>query len=284
MTGILVKPQELRQAAEQLRASANKISGATSNVVRMFHFSEFGMMFSGNRSLAVFVRFMSRSGEISRFDDLVVKFANDLEQTANRFETADRSESSPGTKDGVNDSEDLQKLKNDYYKLERELDKLTKRYLDIDKKLKELNNSIGEGAIRELFYLINELKREMSAAKFVALMADIHHFIKDPIGFGIGKLIAKIADHAGSYFRAGRLIAYLVTGPGFFGVDVVAKALEGFILQGERNDLVKEIETKQKELLEINSQIQEYDPIWYSGKEKEPFAGGGAGGGEIGVE
>lgn len=285
MTDILVKPQELRQAAEQLRASAKKISGATGNVVRIFRFSEFGMMFSGNRSLAVFVRFMSRSGEISRFDDLVVKFANDLEQTANRFETADKNESSSNTKDGVKYSEDLQNLKDEYYKLEKELDALTNKYSEIDKKIKELNNSIGEGAIRELAHLLAELERDIGPGKFASLLADIHKFVEDPLGFGMDKLIGKIADYAGNFFGlGGRIIAYLVTGPGFFAVDVVGKALEGYILHDERDGLVKDIETKQKELLEINSQIQEYDPTWYSGKEKEPFVGGGAGGGTMGVK
>lgn len=90
MTDILVKPQELRQAAEQLRASAKKISGATGNVAIIFLSSAFKMLFSGNRSMAILMRFMSRSGEIASFDDSVVKFADVLEQAASRFEQADQ--------------------------------------------------------------------------------------------------------------------------------------------------------------------------------------------------
>lgn len=92
MTDILVKPQELRQAAEQLRTSAKKISGATDDVARIFLASAFKMMFSGNRSMAILMRFMSRSGEIARFDDLVLKFASNLDEVANAFEQADKKE------------------------------------------------------------------------------------------------------------------------------------------------------------------------------------------------
>lgn len=89
MTDILVRPQELRQTAQQLRASAKKISDATGSVGKVVLGSALSLVFSGNRASALMQRYRAKEGELAAFDDLVVKFANDLEQAANRFEQAD---------------------------------------------------------------------------------------------------------------------------------------------------------------------------------------------------
>lgn len=91
MTDILVKPQELRRAAQQLRASAKKIFGATDGVSKVVLGSALRLVFTGNRASALMKRYLSKAGELATFDDLVVKFANDLEQAANRFEQADKT-------------------------------------------------------------------------------------------------------------------------------------------------------------------------------------------------
>lgn len=91
MTDILVRPQELRQTAQQLRASAKKISDATGSVGKVVLGSALSLVFSGNRASALMQRYRAKEGELAAFDDLVVKFANDLEQAANRFEQADKT-------------------------------------------------------------------------------------------------------------------------------------------------------------------------------------------------
>lgn len=96
MTDILVRPQELRQTAQQLRASAKKISGATGDVGKIVLGSALRLVFTGNRASALMKRYLSKAGELAAFDDLVLKFANDLEQIANKFEQADKAGSTPG--------------------------------------------------------------------------------------------------------------------------------------------------------------------------------------------
>ncbi len=91
MTDILVKPQELRQTAEQLHASAKKISGATGSIGKIVLGSALRLVFTGNRASALMKRYLSKAGELAAFDDLVVKFASDLEQAANRFEQMDKT-------------------------------------------------------------------------------------------------------------------------------------------------------------------------------------------------
>lgn len=99
MTDILVRPQKLRQTAQQLRASAKKISGATGDVGKVVLGSALRLVFTGNRASALMKRYLSKAGELAAFDDLVMKFANDLEQAANRFEQADKQ--SVGARSGI---------------------------------------------------------------------------------------------------------------------------------------------------------------------------------------
>lgn len=91
MTDILVRPQELRQAVRQLHASAIKISGATEDVGKVVLGSALRLVFSGNRATVLTRRYLSKASELAAFDELVVKFANDLEQAANQFEQADKT-------------------------------------------------------------------------------------------------------------------------------------------------------------------------------------------------
>lgn len=91
MMDILVRPQELRQSAQQLRASAAKISNATSGVGNIVLGSALRLVFSGNRASALMKRYLSKASELASFDDLVMKFANDLEKAADIFEKMDKS-------------------------------------------------------------------------------------------------------------------------------------------------------------------------------------------------
>lgn len=90
MTDILVRPQELRQTAQQLRASAKKISGATGGVGKVVLGSALRLVFSGNRAQKLVKRYMSTASDLAQFDNLILYFANQLEDVANRFEQADR--------------------------------------------------------------------------------------------------------------------------------------------------------------------------------------------------
>jgi uncharacterized protein YukE len=95
MTDILVRPQELRQTAQQLRASANRIASAMnavdSNVQAMNR-----QFFSGNRAVLVQANYYKQRDGLLTAKNLVVRFANDLQIAADKFETVDRGQLQEG--------------------------------------------------------------------------------------------------------------------------------------------------------------------------------------------
>jgi uncharacterized protein YukE len=142
MTDILVRPQELRQTAQQLRASAKKISDATGSVGKVVLGSALSLVFSGNRASALMQRYRAKEGELAAFDDLVVKFANDLEQAANRFEQAD--------KQGFNSSDSARTLS------------------DVQERIKELKKEYAN-TLQEIYDLLNQaMEKDKSMIKGMA--------------------------------------------------------------------------------------------------------------------
>lgn len=95
MTAILVKPAELKQTAQQLRASAKKISAAMQNIDKVMA-SLKGTKFLGNRADLLQSHYAPKREALQRAKDIVAAFAADLDQAATSFEQADKG-SSPST-------------------------------------------------------------------------------------------------------------------------------------------------------------------------------------------
>jgi len=90
MVDILVRPQELRQVSEQLRASAQKVGAALQAIdddVRSLK----GDKFLGNRANTVQAHYAPKREALLRAKEVVAHFSEDLKYAANRFEQADRS-------------------------------------------------------------------------------------------------------------------------------------------------------------------------------------------------
>lgn len=93
MTEILVRTPELRQASEQLKASAKKIGialQAIDNDIRALK----GEKFLGNRASAVQAHYAPKRESLLKAQNIVAHFAEDLQAVAGRFENADRVGSS----------------------------------------------------------------------------------------------------------------------------------------------------------------------------------------------
>lgn len=93
MTDILVKPFELRQAAQQLRASAKQIQTAIDALSTVMQ-SVMAGRFEGQRAATLFGRYRSKRLTLLFTASLVSRFAQELEDVAARFEQADRGEGS----------------------------------------------------------------------------------------------------------------------------------------------------------------------------------------------
>lgn len=90
MTDILVKPRELRQTAEDIRTRAKKIEQATEAVSGVVLGAGFRLVLSGNRADKLFSRFRQTKGTLETFDDLVIRFVEELREIADRFALADQ--------------------------------------------------------------------------------------------------------------------------------------------------------------------------------------------------
>jgi len=94
MSNILVRPPELRQASEQLKASAKKIGialQAIDNDIRTLK----GEKFLGNRASAVQAHYAPKREALLKAQNIVAHFAEDLQAVAGRFEQADKNGGSP---------------------------------------------------------------------------------------------------------------------------------------------------------------------------------------------
>jgi WXG100 family type VII secretion target len=89
MADILVRPPELRQAASQMRDSANKIGQALQDIDSDLQALK-GNKFLGNRANAVQLLYQSKRDALEKAKDLVSQFAFDLEKAADVFEKADK--------------------------------------------------------------------------------------------------------------------------------------------------------------------------------------------------
>jgi uncharacterized protein YukE len=89
MTTILVRPTELRQASQSLCGQAQKIAQAMETIDAQMRALK-NQKFLGNRANVLQVRYEPKRDALLRTRELIVRFANDLEQAASRFEQADK--------------------------------------------------------------------------------------------------------------------------------------------------------------------------------------------------
>lgn len=89
MSTILIEPLQLRTNAQTLRQKSKTISSALDGVEKLM--SELSLLsFAGNRASAVRSRFTQIHGELIGASALLVKFAQELEVSADVFEKADK--------------------------------------------------------------------------------------------------------------------------------------------------------------------------------------------------
>jgi len=94
MSNILVQPQQLRQTAEQLRSHAQKIDQALhaiDNDIRSLK----GHHFLGHRADQVQAHYAPKRDALLQAKQLVLRFAEELDQAASVFEQADRGGGPP---------------------------------------------------------------------------------------------------------------------------------------------------------------------------------------------
>jgi len=88
MSAILIQPQQLRANAQTLRQKAKLVNSALvgiENFIRELN----SLVFAGNRATALHSRFTQIHDELVAASALLVKFAQELELTADMFEKAD---------------------------------------------------------------------------------------------------------------------------------------------------------------------------------------------------
>lgn len=91
MSAILVRPNELRQAAGQLRTQAKKIS----NAINLFDTAMTllqGNQFMGNRANVLQRTYQPKRDALLRASALITEFATDLQRAADTFEHADKGQ------------------------------------------------------------------------------------------------------------------------------------------------------------------------------------------------
>jgi len=91
MTDILVHPQELRQISEQLRLSAKKV-GVALQAIDNDILSLKGDKFLGNRADTVQAHYAPKREALLQAQNIVIHFADDLQNAATVFENADRGQ------------------------------------------------------------------------------------------------------------------------------------------------------------------------------------------------
>lgn len=91
MNDILVRPVELRQAAEQLRSSAQKINRALQSIDNDINALK-GATFMGNRATVLQSHYAIREDALLKASRLVLHFSEDLKIAASRFESADKKQ------------------------------------------------------------------------------------------------------------------------------------------------------------------------------------------------
>ena len=89
MADILVLPPELRKNADQLRSSAKNFGNALDAIDKVL-LSLKGEAFLGNRASAVQSHYASKRDALHNARNIVLHFADDLHQAADKFEKADK--------------------------------------------------------------------------------------------------------------------------------------------------------------------------------------------------
>lgn len=89
MSQILIRPQELRQASEQLQATAKKIDAALKAIDQEI-LSLKGDKFLGNRANAVQAHYAPKREALLKAKNMIAHFAEDMRSAATRFEQADK--------------------------------------------------------------------------------------------------------------------------------------------------------------------------------------------------
>jgi len=87
MAEILVKPPELKLAANDLRAHAKRLQQALDSVDADIH--SLNGRFEGERANALQARYSKIRERIYQFAPLIMHFAKDLDEAATRFQAAD---------------------------------------------------------------------------------------------------------------------------------------------------------------------------------------------------
>lgn len=111
MTEILVRPPELRRAADQLRAGAEKIGQAVESVDADMRALK-GVEMLGNRADRLQVRYQGKRDALVRAKELILSFAASLEASAGTFEDADKSEQTSMPDQKINLEERFQEFQN----------------------------------------------------------------------------------------------------------------------------------------------------------------------------
>lgn len=89
MASILVIPNELRLTANELSARAKKISVALQSIDQDI-LSLKGDKFLGNRANAAQAHFASKREALLKMKEIILRFSEDLQTAAIRFEQADK--------------------------------------------------------------------------------------------------------------------------------------------------------------------------------------------------
>jgi len=92
MSNILIRPKELRQASDQLRANAQKI-GTALQAIDQDILSLKGDKFLGHRADAVQAHYAPKREALLKARAIVLEFSKDLLEAATRFEMADKGSS-----------------------------------------------------------------------------------------------------------------------------------------------------------------------------------------------
>ena len=158
MVDILVRPVELRQISEQLRASSKKVDTALQAIDNDILALK-GDKFLGNRANSVQAHYAPKREALLKARDVVSNFAGDLETAAMTFENADKQtpdSSQPGASDlSWRTIEEVQgrikELSSDYDKTLKEIYDLLNQATEQDKELVKNMGSLVFNGLKMYF-------------------------------------------------------------------------------------------------------------------------------------
>ncbi len=184
MADILVRPDELKQIASQMRDSAKKIGQALYSIDSDI-LSLMSDKFLGNRANSVQSHYQAKRDALQRAKELVLNFATELETAAVNFEQADRGQANSGEASAINPGGGQPNTKN----IEAELLKLfdewakpfdwigdhknaSKQFHELFKELGRIFNDLGDtrGYISKMDGLARILE---GGAKGISLIGDL---------------------------------------------------------------------------------------------------------------